>query len=69
MATEQDMRKTLLNAKRSERIIFAVSPELKEAAVAQAEEQCVSLSAYINTLIADDVVTRATAQKGEKPRA
>ena len=69
MATEQDMRKTLLNAKRSERIIFAVSPELKEAAAAQAEERCVSLSAYINTLIADDVVTRATAQKGEEPRA
>ncbi|WP_322354771.1 hypothetical protein [Paratractidigestivibacter sp.] len=59
MATGQELRKSLLNAKKTERVIFAITPELKEAATAQAEDRCVSLSAYINSLIADDVVAHA----------
>ncbi len=66
MATEQDLRKSLLNARKSERVLFAVSPELKEAAAARAEDRCMSLSAYICSLIADDVVAHASdAQKGD----
>lgn len=56
MAGDHNLRKALLNGKKSERIIFAVSPELKRAAAAMAEERCMSLSAYISALIADDVV-------------
>lgn len=63
MATERDLRKSLLNAKKTERIIFAVSPELKEAAAARAEDCCVSTSAYICSLIADDVVAHAAQEK------
>ncbi len=75
MATGQELRKSLLNAKKTERVIFAITPELKEAATAQAEDRCVSLSAYINSLIADDVVAHAVAEakasnkKGGEARA
>ena len=65
MATEQDLRKSLLNARKSERILFAVSPELKEAAAARAEDRCMSTSAYICSLIADDVVAHADTESKE----
>ncbi|MBM6867297.1 hypothetical protein [Collinsella tanakaei] len=56
MADNRSLRMALLNGRKSERIIFAASPELKHAATAMAEERCMSLSAYISALIADDVV-------------
>ena len=56
MADNRSLRMALLNGRKSERIIFAASPELKHAATTMAEERCMSLSAYISALIADDVV-------------
>lgn len=56
MADDRSLRMALLNGRKSERIIFAASPELKRAATNMAEERCMSLSAYISALIADDVV-------------
>ena len=37
-------------------IIFAVTPELKETVTALARRRCQSVSAYISSLIVDDVV-------------
>lgn len=56
MPEENALRKTVLNGKKSERIIFAVTPEMKSAISQIAEEKCVSVSAYITSLLADDVV-------------
>ena len=58
MATELDARKTMLNGRKSERIIFALTPELKTAVTKAAEDKCVSVSAYITALLADDVIRR-----------
>lgn len=56
MPEENALRKTVLNGKKSERIIFAVTLEMKSAISQIAEEKCVSVSAYITSLLVDDVV-------------
>lgn len=56
MDSDLDLRKALLNGKKSERIIFAVTPELKEAVAKAAEDKCVSVSSYITSLLADTVI-------------
>lgn len=53
---EQELRKHILGAKKTERIIFAATPELKGALEAIAQEKCVSLSALITSLAADEVI-------------
>ena len=58
MTTELDARKVMLNGRKTERIIFAVTPELKKAIAKAAEDKCVSVSAYITALLADDVIAR-----------
>lgn len=50
-------RKVLLNGRKTERINFAVTPEMKKAAESLAENKCVSLSALISTLLADAIVS------------
>jgi hypothetical protein len=56
MLEENSLRKSMLNGHKSERIIFAVTPELKEATQLMSEERCMSVSAYITSLIVDDVL-------------
>ena len=56
MPDEKVLRKTVLNGKKSERIIFAVTPEMKDAVTQIAEEKCVSISAYITQVLAADIV-------------
>ena len=56
MPEENALRKTVLNGKKSERIIFAVTLEMKSAISQIAEEKCVSVSACITSLLVDDVV-------------
>ena len=56
MPEEKVLRKAVLNGKKSERIIFAVTPEMKDAVARIAEDKCMSVSAYITQLLADDVV-------------
>lgn len=58
-----DLRKSLLNGKKSERIIFAVTPELKEAVTRAAEDKCVSVSAYITALLADAIISGEASAK------
>ena len=61
--SDLDLRKVLLNGKKSERIIFAVTPELKEAVARAAEDRCVSVSSYITTLLADAIISREANAK------
>lgn len=53
---EQELRKHVLGAKKTERIIFAATPEMKEALEAIAQERCVSLSALLTSLAVDEVL-------------
>ena len=56
MADDNSLRKSILNGKKSERVIFAVTPEMKRALVKLAEENCVSMSAYITNVLAQNIV-------------
>lgn len=56
MVDEQDLRKAMLLGNKSERIIFATTPELKEAVTLMSGERCMTISAYITSLIVDDVL-------------
>jgi len=63
MAGEQDLRKAMLMGNKTERIIFATTPELKEAVALMSGERCMTISAYITSLIVEDVL----AHKGVLP--
>lgn len=54
-----DLRKTMLLGKKSDRVIFAVTPELKRALSVLAESQCISVSALITSLVVDKVEANA----------
>lgn len=56
---EQPNRQILLNGKKTERVIFAVTPELKSAVRELAEKKCMSVSALISSILADAVVKEA----------
>lgn len=53
---ENELKKHVLGAKKTERIIFAATPELKEALEMVAQEKCVSLSALLTTLATEEVL-------------
>ena len=57
MVDEQILRKAMLLGNKTERVIFAVTPELKEAVALMSGERCMTISAYITSLIVDDVLT------------
>lgn len=63
MVDEQDLRKAMLIGNKIERIIFATTPELKEAVAFMSGERCMTISAYITSLIVDYVL----AHKGVLP--
>lgn len=56
MADDNELRKAILNGKKSERIIFAVTPEMKGAISKIAEENCQSVSAYITEVLTRDIL-------------
>lgn len=56
MVEERDLRKAMLMGNKSERIIFAATPRLKEAARFLSRERCMTVSAYITSLIVDDAI-------------
>ena len=58
MVDEQTLKKSLLVGKKSERIIFAVTPEMKEAVAKLATENCMTVSAYITSLLVEDALDR-----------
>ena len=45
----QKLKKHVLGSKKTERIIFAATPEMKEALETIAQEKCVSLSALLTS--------------------
>lgn len=52
----QELKKHVLGAKKTERIIFAATPEMKEALELIAQEKCISVSALITSLVLDEVI-------------
>lgn len=54
-----ELRKHLLGSKKTERIIFAATPETKAALEVMAREQCVSVSALITSLVVDEAIRNA----------
>lgn len=54
-----DTKQSLLNGKKTERIIFAVTPELKRAVTSMAREECMSTSAFISSLLAEKAIERS----------
>ena len=53
---EKQLRQKLLGGRKTERVIFAVTPETKAALETIAKDQCVSVSALITSLIVDDAI-------------
>ncbi|MDO4538998.1 MAG: hypothetical protein Q4B54_12610 [Coriobacteriales bacterium] len=51
---DSELRKALLNGKKTERINFALTPELKAAVLKLAEEQCITVSSLIVGLLVDE---------------
>ena len=53
-----ELKQKLLNGKKTDRIIFAVTPDLKHAVTEMAKQDCVSTSAFISPLLAEEAVRR-----------
>ncbi|MBQ9006710.1 MAG: hypothetical protein IJ092_10120 [Atopobiaceae bacterium] len=53
---DRELRKYLLGGKKTERVIFAATPETKTALEVMAREQCVSVSALITRLVVDEAI-------------
>ncbi|MDD5806848.1 MAG: hypothetical protein PUD02_05915 [Eggerthellales bacterium] len=53
--SDNELRKRLLQAKKTERIIFAATPELKQALEVVAQERCVSVSALITQAVLNEL--------------
>jgi hypothetical protein len=53
---EQELRKHILNGNKTERINFAVTPEMKEAVSKMAEEECITVSALLTSRIMDAIL-------------
>ena len=56
MADERELRHAMLMGSKSERIIFAATPTLKEVAQLMSRERCMTVSAYITSLIVEDAL-------------
>lgn len=59
MPDPNNKRQELLNGKKTERIIFAVTPELKQEVARMAKHDCTTVSALITRMLADEAVRRA----------
>ena len=61
---DSDLRKALLNGRKTERINFAVTPELKAAASKLAEEQCTTVSSLIVGLLVEESLKNKDVVEG-----
>lgn len=52
---DKELRKQLLGSKKTERIIFAATPELKAALETVADDKCVSVSALITQAVVNEL--------------
>lgn len=62
---DTELRKRLLNGRKTERINFAVTPELKDAAATLAEERCTTVSALIVNLLVEESVKNKDLVAGD----
>jgi hypothetical protein len=53
---EKELRQKLLGGRKTERVIFAVTPETKAALETISKDQCVSVSALLTSLIIDEAI-------------
>lgn len=53
---DAELRKRLLNGRKTERINFTVTPELKAAAERLAEERCMNVGSFIVSLLPEEIV-------------
>ena len=51
-----ELRKHVLGSKKTERLVFAVTPEMKAAMERIADEKCVSVSSLLTQLATDEVL-------------
>lgn len=63
---EQELKKHVLGAKKTERIIFAATPEMKAALETIAQEKCMSLSALLTSLAVEEVLANEELFDGEE---
>ncbi|MEG0461988.1 hypothetical protein [Gordonibacter sp.] len=63
---EQELKKHVLGAKKTERIIFAATPEMKAALETIAQEKCMSLSALLTSLVVEEVLANEELFNGEE---
>ena len=59
MVNENDLRKHVLVDRKTERIVFAVTPEMKSAMERIASEKETSVSAMLTQLATDEVLANA----------
>ena len=53
---ENELKKRMLNGKKTERLVFAVTTEMKHAIESIAEEKCMSVSALLVSLATEEVL-------------
>lgn len=53
---DNELRKHVMGGKKSERVVFAVTPEMKSALELIAAENCTSVSALLTQLSLDEVL-------------
>lgn len=53
---ENELRKRILLGNKTERLVFAVTPQMKEAIERVAKEECTSVSALLTALAVDKVL-------------
>jgi hypothetical protein len=53
---EKELRQQLLSGHKTERIIFAATPETKAALEVVAKDRCMSVSALLTSLAVDEVI-------------
>ena len=69
---ENELKKHLLTGKKTERLVFAVSKEMKQAVEAIARERCTSVSSLLiglttqEVLANKDLIERASTQGGQQ---
>jgi len=64
---ENEIKKALLNGKKNERIIFAVTPAFKKAMGELAEEECTTVSALLTEIAMKEILEYAPKLNLEKP--
>lgn len=61
---DQELRKHVLSSKKTERVIFAATPEMKEALETIASEKCTTVSALLTSLAVDEILANKELFEG-----